>query len=139
MKIVVIIASLLVAAVVAAAPTPEVAEVYFISPADGETVAGPVTVRFGLKGMGVSPAGHDAPRSGHHHLLVDVKELPPLDQPLPKSEQVLHFGGGQTQTTLELAPGSHTLQLVLGDYAHRPHDPPVLSERITIIVAAGSE
>lgn len=134
MKFITAFASLLIAVAAVATPAPDGAEVYFISPADGETVSGPVTVRFGLKGMGVSPAGHDAPNSGHHHLLIDVEDMPPLDQPLPKSEHVLHFGGGQTQTELDLSPGKHTLQLVLGDYSHTPHEPPVVSERITITV-----
>lgn len=110
------------------------ATVYFISPADGQTLSGEVTVRFGLSGMGVAPAGVDAVNTGHHHLLIDVDELPPLDQPLPASDQVRHFGGGQTEVTLQLPPGEHTLQLVLGNYLHIPHDPPVMSEKITITV-----
>jgi hypothetical protein len=118
----------------AATPAPEGAEVYFISPSDGAVISGPVTVRFGLRNMGISPAGHDAPNSGHHHVLIDLDPLPPLDQPLPKNEQVVHFGGGQTETILELPPGEHSLQLLLGDYAHIPHDPPVVSKRITITV-----
>ena len=124
----------LFSALALATPAPEGAEVYFITPADGDTLTGPVTVRFGLKNMGVSPAGHDAPNTGHHHLLIDVTDLPPLDQPLPKSANVVHFGGGQTETTLELPPGEHTLQLLLGDFSHLPHQPPVMSKRITVIV-----
>jgi len=115
-------------------PAPPQANAYIISPADGETVSSPVTVKFGLSGMGVAPAGVQQANTGHHHLLIDVSS-PPLDNaPLPATDQVRHFGGGQTQTTIELAPGTHTLQLVLGDYLHIPHDPPVRSQRITITV-----
>lgn len=106
--------------------------VYIISPSDGATVSNPVTVRFGLHGMGVAPAGVDRANTGHHHLLVDVEDLPDLSQPL--GGEVMHFGGGQTETTLTLAPGTHTLQLILGDQHHRPHDPPLVSDRITIEV-----
>lgn len=108
--------------------------VYFISPQDGDTVAGQVNVRFGLRGMGVAPAGVEAANTGHHHLLIDVDTLPPMDAPLPKTDQVRHFGGGQTETTLSLAPGQHTLQLLLGNYSHVPHDPPVMSDKITITI-----
>lgn len=129
---------LLAATVSAQAPAPvaapEGAAVYFITPQDGATVSGPVTVKFGLKGMGVAPAGIERANTGHHHLLVDVDELPPTGQPVPADAQHIHFGGGQTETTLELAPGKHTLQLLLGDHLHRPHQPPVLSEKITITV-----
>jgi Domain of unknown function (DUF4399) len=113
-------------------PAPPGAVVYFITPADGETIANPVTVRFGLKGMGVAPAGVDKENTGHHHLLIDVAELPPLDEPIPADDQHKHFGGGQTEVTLELPAGTHTLQLLLGDLNHIPHDPPVVSEKITI-------
>jgi len=109
-------------------------ELYFISPQDGDTVSRTFEVRFGLKGMGVAPAGVDAPNTGHHHLLIDVDTLPPMDTPLPKSDHILHFGGGQTETTLSLPAGQHTLQLILGNYAHVPFDPPVLSKKITITV-----
>jgi Domain of unknown function (DUF4399) len=115
-------------------PSPSGAEVYIISPKDGETVKGPVTVRFGLKGMGVAPAGVKFDDSGHHHLLVDVDSVPSLNQPLPTTEKVQHFGKGQTETTLDLAPGKHTLQLLLGDQNHIPHNPPVMSKKITITV-----
>lgn len=111
----------------------EGAKLYFITPTNGETIASPVTVRFGLAGMGVAPAGTTAPATGHHHLIVDAP-LPPLNLPIPKDEQHLHFGGGQTETTLALPPGEHTLQLVLADANHVPHDPPVVSERIRITV-----
>lgn len=109
-------------------------EVYFISPLDGETVHNPVTVRFGLRGMGVAPAGVMQANTGHHHLLIDVVELPVPGQPVAADEQHRHFGGGQTETTLELSPGVHTLQLLLADQAHVPHQPPVVSQRITIQV-----
>ncbi|MBE1162924.1 DUF4399 domain-containing protein [Dyella acidiphila] len=110
------------------------AEVYIISPQDGATVPQTFTVRFGLKGMGVAPAGVEHKDTGHHHLLVDVKELPAAGTPIPKDEQHIHFGGGQTETTLKLAPGTHTLQLELGDSNHIPFDPPLLSKPITVHV-----
>lgn len=109
-------------------------ELYIISPRDGETVPRTFTVRFGLKGMGVAPAGTVKPGTGHHHLLVDVDTLPPPGQPIPKDAQHLHFGGGQTETTLTLPPGTHTLQLELADANHVPFDPPVVSSRITVHV-----
>jgi len=111
----------------------EGAKAYIISPQDGDTVSSPVTVVFGLKGMGVAPAGTDKTNTGHHHLLVDT-DIPAQDQPMPASAKLIHFGGGQTETTLELAPGTHTLQLVLGDMNHVPHKPAVVSEKITITV-----
>ena len=107
--------------------------VYMISPADGATLTGPVTVRFGLRGMGVAPAGIDKAGTGHHHLLIDT-ELPPLGLPIPNDDQHRHFGGGQTEAQIELPAGEHTLQLILGDDRHIPHDPPVVSEIITITV-----
>jgi len=115
-------------------PSPTGAQVYFVTPKDGHVVTSPVTVRFGLKGMGIAPAGVDQPETGHHHLLIDLPGVPALDKPLPSDAHNKHFGGGQTETTIELAPGEHTLQLILGDKAHVPHDPPVMSEKITIIV-----
>ena len=115
-------------------PAPDDAQLYFQAPADGATVQSPFTVRFGLRGMGVAPAGVDLPNTGHHHLLIDVEEMPPLDAPLPATDAVRHFGMGQTEVELELEPGEHTLQLVLGDSLHTPHDPPVMSEPITITV-----
>lgn len=108
-------------------------QLYFISPQNGAVVSGPVTVRFGLSGFGVAPAGIHKERTGHHHLLIDTG-LPPLNLPVPSDPHHRHFGGGQTETTIELAPGEHTLQLLLGDYSHIPHRPPLLSERITITV-----
>ncbi|MDG1579553.1 DUF4399 domain-containing protein [Pseudomonas sp. GOM6] len=116
-------------------PAPEGAEVYFIEPADGATVSQTFTVKFGLKGMGVAPAGIEAPPdTGHHHLLVDVDNMPLLDMPLPASEQIRHFGKGQTETELTLPPGPHTLQLLIGDKHHVPMEPPVISEKISITV-----
>jgi hypothetical protein len=109
-------------------------ELYFISPQDGDKISGEFTVSFGLRGMGVAPAGVEVANTGHHHLLIDVDALPPKDAPLPKTEQVRHFGGGQTETTLSLPPGQHTLQLLLGNYSHIPHSPPVMSSKITITV-----
>ncbi|MEN8183757.1 MAG: DUF4399 domain-containing protein [Myxococcota bacterium] len=114
-------------------PAPDGVALYFISPEDGASVESPVTVRFGLRGMGVAPAGVSTPNTGHHHLLVDAG-LPPLGQPIPADSQHRHFGAGQTEVSLELAPGSHTLQLLLGDQNHIPHDPPIVSERVTITV-----
>lgn len=108
------------------------AKVYIISPTDGETVSETFTVKFGLSGMGVAPAGTAKENTGHHHLLIDGNELPPLDQPM--KNEVKHFGGGQTETTLTLSSGTHTLQLILGDKAHIPHNSPVISEKITITV-----
>jgi hypothetical protein len=114
----------------AAGPRPEV---YFISPRDGERVTSPVLVRFGLRHLGVAPAGVEFPGTGHHHLVVNAP-LPPLDAPIPADEHHRHFGKGQTETSIALPPGRHTLQLLLGDHLHRPHDPPVYSEVITIEV-----
>jgi hypothetical protein len=114
-------------------PRPADAKLYIISPKSGETVASPVTIRFGLSGMGVAPAGVATPDTGHHHLVIDAP-LPPMDGPLPKDDKHVHFGGGQTEVTVELAPGEHTIQLVLGDKDHVPHDPPLVSDRISITV-----
>lgn len=113
---------------------PEGAQVYFISPQDGDEIEGPVKVQFGLKNMGVAPAGTDQANTGHHHILIDVDQLPDMTKPLPANDNIVHFGGGQTETTLSLEPGTHTLQLLLGNFAHIPHDPPVLSDKITITV-----
>lgn len=113
---------------------PADARVYIISPVDGATVGRDVTVRFGLAGMGVAPAGIEKEHTGHHHLLIDVATLPAAGQPIPNDEQHKHFGGGQTETVLHLSPGTHTLQLELGDANHVPFDPPVVSRKITIKV-----
>jgi len=119
-----------------ASPWPADAEAYIISPADGATVKSPVTVLFGLKGMGVAPAGVEKPKTGHHHLLIDV-DAPTgeaLNDPLPADDHHIHFGGGQTQTTVDLKPGKHTLQLIMGDASHVPHAKPLVSKKITITV-----
>ena len=113
--------------------SPAGAKLYFISPHDGEVVEGAVTVRFGLTGMGVAPAGVTAEATGHHHLIVDAA-LPPLNLPIPKDASHQHFGTGHTETVLTLAPGPHTLQLLLGDANHIPHEPPVVSDAIHITV-----
>jgi len=117
-------------------PAPEGAKLYFINLKDGDTVKNPVLIQFGLAGMGVAPAGvDDKDNTGHHHLIIDETiEGEELDEPIPSDDHHKHFGGGQTETSLELAPGTHTLQLVLGDWSHIPHDPPVMSERITVTV-----
>ena len=113
---------------------PPNASVYFISPKDGDTVTNPFKVQFGPSGMGIAPAGVDEPNTGHHHLLIDVNE--PLDphEPIPQDKIHLHFGAGQTEALIELPPGKHTLQLVLGDWAHPPFHPPVMSDVIIINV-----
>lgn len=120
-------------------PAPEGAEVYIISPEDGATVPSPVTVQFGMRGMGVAPAGVEQEGTGHHHLFVNRAPFgeEDTDAPgmnIPSDDTHRHFGGGQTEVTLELEPGAHTLQLVAGDHNHIPHDPPVISEVITITV-----
>ena len=118
----------------ARAKAPEAARVYFISPKDGDTVAQKFTVQFGLKGMGIAPVGVNQPNTGHHHLLVDLAQMPNMSMPLPANDNIRHFGGGQTEVDLTLPPGKHTLQLVLGDYLHTPHEKPVTSDKITITV-----
>jgi Domain of unknown function (DUF4399) len=111
------------------------AEVYIISPKDGAKVHGPVTVRFGLKGMGIAPAGIKFDNTGHHHLLIDtdIKDVT-LSEPMPATDKIVHFGKGQTETTLNLSAGKHTLELVFADYTHRSFDPPLHSPKITITV-----
>jgi hypothetical protein len=130
-------ASLLAAAALAQdrPAAPAGAEVYFIAPRNGAIIQGPVTVKFGLKGMGIAPAGIKFDNTGHHHLLVDtdLSDLK-LDAPLPATDKVLHFGKGQTETTVTLAPGKHTLELLLADYQHIPFDPALHSQKITITV-----
>jgi len=113
---------------------PQNAQVYFISPLDGDVVDTTFTVKFGLKGMGVAPAGVMQENTGHHHILIDLQEEPDYSKPLPATDNIRHFGGGQTETTLTLKPGKHTLQLLLGNFAHIPHDKPVMSRKITIEV-----
>ena len=114
--------------------SPAEASVYFIEPADGAVVPTTFTVKFGLKGMEIAPAGTDLPNSGHHHLLIDVVTLPDMTQPLPATDQIKHFGKGQTEAEVTLPPGKHTLQLVFANYLHIPHAPPVISKPITITV-----
>jgi hypothetical protein len=128
-----LLATLALAADRVAAPAG--AEVYFIAPHNGAKITGPVTVRFGLKGMGIAPAGVKFDNTGHHHLLVDtdVSGLQ-LDAPVPATDKILHFGKGQTETTLNLTPGKHTLQLVFADYLHQAFDPVLKSQKITITV-----
>ena len=113
-------------------PAPEGASVMIVSPADGATVEKEFTVIFGLEGMGVAPAGIDVAGTGHHHLLVNQTELPPVGKPM--GNPPMHFGKGQTQTTLTLEPGTHTLQLIMGDKFHVPHNPAIVSEVVTITV-----
>jgi hypothetical protein len=116
-------------------PAPKDAELYIIYPQDGQQISGAFPVRFGLKNMGVTRAGDTAPNVGHHHLLVDV-DASDLEQkaPIPTDRKHLHFGGGQTETQLDLAPGKHTLQLVLGDAEHKIFNPPMISKKITVTV-----
>jgi len=135
------IASLLLSAslMVSAADLPRTAspagaEVYIISPQNGETVQSPFKVQFGLRGMGVAPAGVDVPDTGHHHLLIDVADQPDMSQPLPMTDNIRHFGKGQTETEISLPPGRHTLQLLMGDKSHIPLNPSVESRAITINV-----
>ncbi|MCC1491051.1 DUF4399 domain-containing protein [Cognatishimia sp. F0-27] len=122
-------------------PAPEGAMVYFIGLEDGQTVSAPVMVNFGLSGMGVAPAGTEKENTGHHHILVNRAPFGEMDgdeeamsDGLPADDMHRHFGGGQTEVMLDLGPGQHTLQLVLGDAFHVPHDPPIVSEQITITV-----
>lgn len=115
-------------------PSPAGAEVYIISPKDGATVPGTFKVQFGLRGMGVAPAGVDIPDTGHHHLLIDVKEQPDMNLPLPMTDNIRHFGKGQTETDVTLSPGPHTLQLIMGDKSHIPLNPSVESRVIRVNV-----
>ena len=108
-------------------------KVYFINLEDGDIVENPVFIQFGLSGKGVAPAGVDKENTGHHHLLIDVKAID-FYMPIPSSKNHLHFGGGQTETSIELTPGEHELQLLLGDLYHVPHSPPITSKKIKILV-----
>lgn len=138
MRMFAVVTALLLAATVAGAqdrtPSASGAEVYIISPKDGAKVKSPFVVQFGLKGMGIAPAGTKFDNTGHHHLLIDTDAPTDASAPLPASEKIVHFGKGQTETTLTLPPGKHTLQLLLGDASHVPHNPPVISKKITINV-----
>ncbi len=133
-----LITALLVGASLAAAqertPSPAGAEVYLIAPKNGAHVSSPFVVRFGLKGMGIAPAGIKFDNTGHHHLLIDTDPPADLGAPLPATDKIVHFGKGQTETSLTLSPGKHTLQLLLADQNHIPHSPPLLSQKITITV-----
>ena len=112
---------------------PDTARVYILWPADGQVVRGGCWVRMGLENAGIAPAGVEKANTGHHHLIVDA-DLPPFDQPIPNDRNHLHFGLGQTEARLELPPGKHTLQMVLADENHIPHQPPLTSKRITVTV-----
>jgi hypothetical protein len=117
-------------------PSPHGAKVFIITPKNGATVHNPFVVKFGLKGMVIAPAGTKAENSGHHHLLIDTDPPADMNAPLPTiADKIVHFGKGQTETTLTLPPGKHTLQLEFADYVHIPHNPPVISKKITITVA----
>ena len=109
-------------------------KLYFIEPKDGATLNGPVKIVFGLSGMGVAPAGIDFPNTGHHHLLIDIENLPDLSKPIPANKNHIHFGQGQTETILVLPKGKRTLQLLMGNYLHIPHKEPVISDKITIFI-----
>ena len=126
---VVALAGLVIAQVLPKTKSAEGTKVYIVSPKDGSTVTSPFTVQFGLKSMGIAPAGVNHPNTGHHHLLVDLAQPPDLNAALAVTDNIKHFGAGQTETELTLPPGKHTLQLVLGDYLHIPHDKPVVSDR----------
>jgi hypothetical protein len=114
--------------------SPDKAMLYIISPQDGDTVSSPVKVIFGLNGMGVAPAGTKMKNTGHHHLLIDLAQLPDINLPIPSDEHHRHFGKGQTEALIELDKGEHTLQLILGDHMHVPHEPPIISKKIKIKV-----
>lgn len=114
---------------------PAGAEVYFIAPQNGAKLHSPVTIKFGLKGMGIAPAGIKFDNTGHHHLLIDTDlSSVNLGAPMPATDKIVHFGKGQTETTLTLSPGKHTLQLIFADYLHQSFDPPLTSKKITITV-----
>jgi hypothetical protein len=115
-------------------PSPAGAKVYFVAPEDGAVVSSPFAVKFGLVGMGVAPATTEYENTGHHHIVINGELPDDLNDPIPADETYRHFGGGQTETMLELEPGEYTLQLLLGDLNHVPHDPPVVSEKIMITV-----
>ena len=136
-RLLVAVPATLVAARAFAGPTPAAkdAYLYFIWPGDGQRIKGAFWCRFGLRNMGVAPAGVRSPNTGHHHLFVDVDEPLNPNEPIPQDKKHLHYGAGQTEARLELPPGPHTLQLVLGDADHIPLDPPVVSRKIRIVVA----
>jgi hypothetical protein len=115
-------------------PAPDNAQVYFIWPSDGMTIHGAFWVRMGLRNMGVAPKGTDMANTGHHHLLIDTDLPENMNEPVPSDRKHLHFGAGETEARIELPPGRHTLQLLLADKDHIPHDPPIHSKKITITV-----
>src|SRR5688500_6246173 len=133
-SVAVVVLAGLVGAQVPRTKAPAGARAYVISPKNGETVSSTFTVQFGLKGTGVAPAGVTMANTGHHHLLIDVAQMPDMSMPLPATDKIRHFGGGQTETEVTLPPGQHTLQLVVGDFAHIPHDAPIASDKVTITV-----
>ncbi|MBD63543.1 MAG: rod shape-determining protein RodA [Gammaproteobacteria bacterium] len=114
-------------------PSPINASVYFISPNNEESINGIVTVKFGLKNFGVAPAGIQIQDTGHHHLIIDA-DLPPFNMPIPADKNHVHFGKGQTEVEIKLSEGEHTMQLLLGDFRHVPHDPPIYSKKIKIYI-----
>jgi hypothetical protein len=118
----------------AATPAPKGAEVSIVSPKDGATVPQTVVVKFAVENIALAPAGDVTKNTGHHHLLIDVDELPAAGQPIPADANHIHFGKAQTQAEVKLTPGKHTLQLELGDSGHMPFDPPIVSEKITVNV-----
>lgn len=108
-------------------------KVYFINLEDGDSVESPFLIQFGLSGMGIAPAGFEKSNSGHHHLLINVDDID-FKKPIPSSSNHIHFGGGQSETVINLDPGTYSLQLLLGNFTHTPHNPPVISEKIKIEV-----
>jgi len=123
-----------ISSVTARSPSTSGAYVYIISPANGEIVTSPVLIKFGLHGMGIAPAGTEIKGTGHHHLLVDVENLPDLDKPVPADDHHIHYGKGQTEILIDLSPGKHTLQLLFADFVHVPHEPVLKSRPTTIHV-----
>ena len=128
MKIFLIISTIFATFSISANP-----KVYFINLEEGDRVESPFLIQFGLSGMGIAPAGTDRANTGHHHLLINVNDID-LSKPIPSSSNHIHFGGGQTESLVNLMPGDYSLQLVLGDMTHTPHNPPIISQRINITV-----
>ena len=128
MKILFIISTIFATFSISANP-----KVYFINLEDGDRVESPFLIQFGLSGMGIAPAGTDRSNTGHHHLLINVDDID-LSKPIPSSSNHIHFGGGQTESLVDLMPGDYSMQLVLGDMTHTPHNPPIISQRINITV-----